>query len=571
MFRGADDVAPFFTGIIMKAFFDTLSDSAPAGLNPWTLIALLVSVEFGNRLVLFGSAIIWPRWRYSVESLLRTNLMSAILDANAPGEISSASGEVTNRFRDDVDTVVKYLERYIHLWGNLIFAILAIVWMARIDAKITIITVAPSVIIMSVVQGARKYIQKYRMMQRLTTDRSTNFINEIFQSVLAIKVGRAENDIISRFRMLNDARRKSTIIDYLFDEILRSISLNIGNIVTGIILILIADKMKSGNFTVGDVALFMTYVREVAKSGSMIGSTLAQHKRATVSFSRMLTTTRDTSTDTLLQHHPVYLNQSPPPIPAHIKTESDSLRHLSVSGLTYTYKESKKGIHGVEFQLTPGSFTVITGRIGCGKTTLLRTLLGVLPKDSGEVRWNGAVVTNAKSFFIPPRCAYTPQVPRLFSESLRNNILMGLSNNGHDLAQAIQLAVLDQDLPTLEEELDTVVGPRGVKLSGGQLQRAAAARMFVRPSELFVLDDISSSLDVETEQILWNRIYETRNNQEISPENQTCLVVSHRRSVLSRADQIILLQDGRLVATGNLEDLLDSCEEMRRLWASHEI
>ena len=148
---------------------------------------------------------------------------------------------------------------------------------------------------------------------------------------------------------------------------------------------------------------------------------------------------------------------------------------------------------------------------------------------------------------------------------------MGLSNNGHDLAQAIQLAVLDQDLPTLEEELDTVVGPRGVKLSGGQLQRAAAARMFVRPSELFVLDDISSSLDVETEQILWNRIYETRNNQEISPENQTCLVVSHRRSVLSRADQIILLQDGRLVATGNLEDLLDSCEEMRRLWASHEI
>ena len=127
---------------------------------------------------------------------------------------------------------------------------------------------------------------------------------------------------------------------------------------------------------------------------------------------------------------------------------------------------------------------MVTGRIGSGKTTLLRMLLGLLPLDSGEIRWNDEVISERDRFFVPPRAAYTSQVPRLFSDSLRQNILMGMPEGEVDVEGALFGAVMEKDLGDLENGLETTVGPRGVKLSGGQIQRAAAARTLARRPEL---------------------------------------------------------------------------------------
>jgi ATP-binding cassette subfamily B protein len=117
---------------------------------------------------------------------------------------------------------------------------------------------------------------------------------------------------------------------------------------------------------------------------------------------------------------------------------------------------------------------------------------------------------------------------------------------------------MEHDLAKMEAGLETMVGARGVKLSGGQVQRVAAARMFVRQTELLVFDDLSSALDVETEQKLWERIFVS--------QQRTCLVVSHRRAVLQQADQIIVLKNGRVEASGTLSDLLEASKEMQLLW-----
>jgi ATP-binding cassette subfamily B protein len=232
----------------------------------------------------------------------------------------------------------------------------------------------------------------------------------------------------------------------------------------------------------------------------------------------------------------------------------EPLRELRVHGLTYHHGDGGGGIDDVSLSVAAGSFTVVTGRIGSGKTTLLQSLLGLVPA-SGVISWNGGAVADPSTFMIPPRTAYTPQVPQLFSETLADNILLGSDG---DLAEAIELAVLTGDLAAMPDGLATRIGSRGVRLSGGQLQRAAAARMLVRRPQLLVCDDLSSALDVETEAALWERV--------LAGGTRTVLAVSHRRAALQRADHVIVLASGRVLDAGPLPDLLDRCEEMQRLW-----
>ena len=262
----------------------------------------------------------------------------------------------------------------------------------------------------------------------------------------------------------------------------------------------------------------------------------------------------------LVEHAPLYLRGPLPGAAVFEPNVEEPLLEVAAENLSFAYSGTRKGISHASFRLTRGTFTVVTGRIGSGKTTLLRVLLGLLPMESGTLRWNGRLVDDPGGLFVPPRSAYTPQVPRLVSESLRDNILLGVPEHAVDLDRVLHAAVLERDLPDLEDGLDTLVGPRGVRLSGGQVQRVAAARMFVRPADLLVIDDLSSALDVETERLLWERL--------LARGDLTCLAVSHRHAALRRADQILLLVEGCLHDQGTLDELLERSLEMRQLWES---
>ncbi|HZD23219.1 MAG TPA: ABC transporter ATP-binding protein [Acidimicrobiia bacterium] len=546
---------PILVGLIAATFFDNLTGDA--GWNVPTVVAALWAYVLGRiAFVLIGMRL-HSGLLFRAGAGLRRSMLRWLYTLPGAQPVPETPGEVVSRFRDDVNHTTEAFDFTVDLLGAVVSSFVAIIVLATIDPFITAVVFTPIFVVIVIAAHLGSRIRRYRREARDSTEAITGFLGETLSSVQSVKVADAEQSMLGHFEDLNSYRKKMMVRDRTFTAGLEAVFYNTVSIGTGLILILAVQSLGSaGGLTIGQFSLFVYLLQRITEAAWFIGIFLARLRQAEVSVQRQVGLMRGAAWQDLTSDLGL---ETPIRVSARDGLVADGEAPIvSVSGLGYVYPSSGMGIAEVDLDIGEGQFVVVTGRIGSGKTTLLRAILGLVSPDSGTIRWKGELVEDPAAFMVPPRAAYTPQTPRLFSMSLRDNLLLGHPCDEEELLRSVETATMTRDLESMADGFETLVGPRGVRLSGGQVQRSAAARMLVRSPELAVFDDLSSALDVETEAALWEGLF--------APEMVTVLAISHRRPALKRADVVLVMDQGRVIDRGTADELLKTSPVFREMW-----
>ena len=219
----------------------------------------------------------------------------------------------------------------------------------------------------------------------------------------------------------------------------------------------------------------------------------------------------------------------------------EPLRLLEVEGLTAVHDDGTLGVEGVDLAVRSGELVLLLGQVGSGKSSLLGALAGLVD-HRGSLRWNGAEVRDPQVFLRPGQVAHVAQVPRVLSGSFADNLRL---DHSREVGGAVDDARLGRDVADAGG-VDALVGHRGVRLSGGQVQRLALARALSSSAELLLADDVSSALDARTEVELWDALRH---------RGTTVLGSTSKWAALQVADRVVVLADGRVAASGPWSEL----------------
>ncbi len=527
---------PLWTGWLLKLAFDALTEST-------SITSLLITLGVSElvRFIVFGAAVYYVvRWWVAALTLLRTNMLTAqtASGGSRAATLPGSPSEAIARFSDDVRDAVVWVDSWLDGLGYIFYAVGAVAIMSTIDARAAFVVLVPLAIVTLITRFLTPRLYAARLADREASSTVTSFLGEMFTGQLAFRLAGREEAAVERLERHTRRRRRTAVRDTVIDETLQGIASSTADVTIGLTLLVLVPSVRRGDFSVGDLALFVAYAVQLGELPRFVSRLITSREQSLVAFRRMGQLIAPGSLPQLVDHRPVTIEPHDTMLGREPDPARRPLERLEVVGLTALYPGTGVGVRDVNLTVERGTFTVITGPVGSGKTTLLRALIGLQPTDAGTISWNGTPVEDPSAWFVPPNSAHLPQLPRLFSESLAGNIVLGRPAGRLD--DILSLTTLDRDLDDMPEGTRTMVGARGLRLSGGQAQRVATARSLYTEPELLVVDDLSSALDVTTERELWDRLGRIGST--------TVIAVSQRQLALDRADQVITMEAGRIAS-----------------------
>lgn len=416
-----------------------------------------------------------------------------------------------------------------------------------ISWKLTFFACIPLIIVAIMTNLSGKYIYNFYNKQQ---DAMSKLNDNVLEGVTGIRLVRAynlEERIFDTFDQITDDVYNRSLDTEKVQNIFWPISNVFLAFSYAFSLILGANMIRLGEISLGEMITFNIFLGYLTWPMYAIGEFINVSQRAssaTNKFYNVLDTKND-RIDSEIRLQPL-----------------DAFGDIVFSNYHFQYPSSpKENLNGIDLVLKKGKTLGIAGKTGSGKSTLIKQLLMQYPLGSGNIRVGSQDLANIETASWMQHISYVSQDTILFSDSIKENVLFGLVQNTDDtnLSDALQerirhsifLANLEKDVDSFRDGLDTQVGERGIAVSGGQKQRVSIARALIKNADLLILDDSLSAVDAKTETKILDNIKQNR-------QGKSNIIISHRLSAISHADEIIVLDDGRIIERGTHDTLMQS-------------
>ncbi len=467
---------------------------------------------------------------------LRTQVQSHVIKLPVRFFDETKSGALVSRIMNDVEGVRNLVGTgVVQMVGGVITAAVSLFLLINISASMTAIALVPLVLFGVVSLKAFSIIRPiFRARAQINADVKGR-LTESLGGIRVIKGFNAEERETEVFasgvqRIFDNVKTSLTAT-----SLVSSSGVFLMGLTSAILMYLGGQSIIEGSLTIGEFFAFTLYLGFLVAPVMQMANIGTQLTEAFAGLDR---------TNELLAETPEF---DDPNRTVELPNLDGEIRFRNVD---FSYDDSKVVLHDVNFHAPPGSVTALVGSSGSGKSTIFGLAAAFLQPTSGEIEVDGTDLSTVRLDQFRNQLGLVLQDDFLFEGSIRENVLFGRPDASEkEVMHATQMAYVDEFASSFEKGLDTLIGERGVKLSGGQRQRVAIARAILANPRILFLDEATSSLDTESEQYIQASL-------ALLMEGRTTFVIAHRLSTIRRADQILVIEDGRVIERGSHDDLI---------------
>jgi ATP-binding cassette, subfamily B, multidrug efflux pump len=486
----------------------------------------------------YSRALIFNAGR-DIEYDLRNDLFAHLQKLPLSFYHSQRTGDLMSRVINDISAVRVMLGPGILNFVNApLYYVYALTLMLSIDVRMTLAALAPFPLLVFAVTKFRGRILKssFEVQQQMSV--LSSHVQENLSGMHVVKAYTQEQFQIQQFAALNEDFQAKSLELARMRGIVSPIMQGFNALTVLIVLWYGGIRVVRGDLLVADIVAFIAYLNVLAWPTAAFGWMLSLVERGRAAMQRL---------EEILKTEPEIADpQAPTPV-------SGLKKEIEFRNVSFSYRRqnnSHSTLEGINFSLPVGRSVGLVGRVGSGKSTVAQLLPRLFDVSSGEILIDGQDIRNLSVRDLRKILGYVPQDPFLFSMSLRRNLAFGRDEvSDEELNRAVSIAKLERDLEIFPQGVNTIVGERGVTLSGGQKQRATLARALLMDPPVLILDDCLSSVDAQTEAEILHGL------RSILKE-KTCLIISHRISAVKEADEILVLDEGKIIERGSHEQLV---------------